>query len=198
MQWAVMARGAAVAFLIAAPLGPNGLLCIRRTLAQGWRAGLAHGLGAATAHALYAALAALGLAAAAGVLTGGQRGLALLGAVVLCILGWRAWRATPATGGPAAGAAQLPVVYAVGLLLTLTNPITVLAFAAAGAGVLGSAPEQVAAGAFLGSAAWWVFLSGVTGRLRALLPGRALGVAQRASGAALGALGLLALAAALR
>jgi threonine/homoserine/homoserine lactone efflux protein len=50
-------------FSVAAPVGPIGVLCIRRTLADGRTVGLACGLGAATADAFYGLVAGLGLTA---------------------------------------------------------------------------------------------------------------------------------------
>ena len=45
-------RGLVIGFSIAAPVGPIGVLCIRRTLAEGRASGLVSGLGAATADAV--------------------------------------------------------------------------------------------------------------------------------------------------
>src|SRR5512135_2777452 len=56
-------KGLAIGFLIAAPVGPIGVLCIRRTLVDGRRIGFLSGLGAATADMLYGAVAAFGLTA---------------------------------------------------------------------------------------------------------------------------------------
>jgi threonine/homoserine/homoserine lactone efflux protein len=50
-------RGLIMGFSIAAPVGPIGVLCIRRTLAEGTPSGLVSGLGAATADALYGSIA---------------------------------------------------------------------------------------------------------------------------------------------
>ena len=57
----LLLRGIMLGFAIAAPVGPIGLLCIRRTLAHGWRAGFVSGLGAATADTMYGLLAAFGI-----------------------------------------------------------------------------------------------------------------------------------------
>ncbi|MEM8536119.1 MAG: LysE family translocator, partial [Chloroflexota bacterium] len=54
-------RGIIIGFLIAAPVGPIGVLCIRRTLTDGQIAGLISGLGAATADAVYGCIAGFGL-----------------------------------------------------------------------------------------------------------------------------------------
>ena len=59
----ILLKGIGVGFAVAAPVGPIGLLCIRRTLANGRAAGLASGLGAASADALYGILVAAGFAA---------------------------------------------------------------------------------------------------------------------------------------
>ncbi len=83
------ARGAALGLSIAAPVGPIGVLCIRRTLANGFRSGLASGLGAATADMLYGAVAAFGLTAISGFLIGQRLWIHLIGAVFLGYLGVR-------------------------------------------------------------------------------------------------------------
>ena len=61
MDLTLLARGLVIGFSIAAPVGPIGVLCIRRTLQNGFRSGLASGLGAATADAVYGMIAAAGL-----------------------------------------------------------------------------------------------------------------------------------------
>jgi threonine/homoserine/homoserine lactone efflux protein len=65
-------EGIIIGFAIAAPVGPIGVLCIRRTLAEGRASGLVSGLGAATADAIYASVAALGLAFVTNLLVGGE------------------------------------------------------------------------------------------------------------------------------
>lgn len=58
-------EGLIIGFCIAAPVGPIGLLCIRRSIAEGRLAGFVTGLGAATADACYGTIAVLGLASGA-------------------------------------------------------------------------------------------------------------------------------------
>ena len=72
-------RGLVIGFSIAAPVGPIGVLCIRRTLAGGRLHGLVSGLGAATADASYGAIASFGLTAISGVLVDQQVWLRLIG-----------------------------------------------------------------------------------------------------------------------
>ena len=59
----LFAKGLAIGLAIAAPVGPVGVLCVRRTLSEGRLMGLAAGLGAAVADAFYGGIAAFGVAA---------------------------------------------------------------------------------------------------------------------------------------
>jgi len=89
-------KGLALGFSIAAPVGPIGVLCIRRSLAEGRQIGLATGLGAATADALYGAVAAFGLTAVSSFLVGQKWWLGLIGGLFLCYLGIRTFISRPA------------------------------------------------------------------------------------------------------
>ena len=82
-------KGLILGFAIAAPVGPIGVLCIRRSLADGQLSGFATGLGAATADALYGCVAAFGLTAVSGFLVKQQFWLGLIGGIFLCYLGMR-------------------------------------------------------------------------------------------------------------
>ncbi len=191
---------------IAAPLGPIGALCIQRTLARGLAAGVAGGLGTALADAAYAAAAAAGFATFAAVLTRISLPLGLAGGGFLLWLGWKGWpRKTAAPLAAQAPASRgLWATTATTFALTLTNPATILSFAAIFAG-LGLAREAnpaaaatTVAGVFTGSMLWWIFLSATVAALHHRLPpGFALWVA-RASSLTMGAFGIWALGGALR
>jgi threonine/homoserine/homoserine lactone efflux protein len=141
-------------FSIAAPVGPIGVLCIERTRRAGRVAGLTTGLGAATADAVYGAVAAGGLTALTAALTGAGMWLRPVGGAYLVWMGVRTLRA-PAAGLPAAADG-----FAATFLLTLTNPMTILSFAAL-FGTLGAlaSPLPVVTGVFAGSMLWWVALT---------------------------------------
>jgi threonine/homoserine/homoserine lactone efflux protein len=200
---ALLLRGVVLGLAIAAPVGPIGLLCIRRTLADGRRIGFVSGLGAATADGLYGAVAAFGLSAVTSALVAAQTPLRLVGGLFLVYLGVRTFRSRPAeraADAPATG--NLAGAYASTFLLTITNPMTILSFAAifAGAG-LGAATGGTSAallvlGVFLGSALWWLLLSSTVGLLHARVTPVTLAWVNRACGLALCTFGLLALAAA--
>jgi threonine/homoserine/homoserine lactone efflux protein len=197
-MWLV--RGLVLGFSIAAPVGPIGVLCIRRTLAEGRAAGLATGLGAAVADAFYGAIAAFGLTAVSGALVHQQMWVRLLGGAFLLYLGIRTWRAKPAEREADARSTLLGA-FGSTFLLTLTNPMTILSFAAvfAGLGFGAGASDSASAtalvlGVLAGSAAWWLLLSSGVGLLRARFDLRAMQWVNRVSGAIITGFGVLALA----
>lgn len=193
-------RGLAIGVAVAAPVGPIGLLCINRTLTAGFAAGLATGLGAATADAAYGAVAAFGLAALGGAVSAAGDGLRLAGGLFLLYLGVRAFRKAPPAPAAQAGATGLVGGYLTSVVLTLVNPATILSFAAifAGLGLAGTGgfanAAALVAGVFLGSAAWWLFLSAAGTIARRRLPPGALRWINRLSGVIFAGFGLWALA----
>jgi len=199
MDLDLVRKGFCLGFVVAAPVGPIGLIVMRRSLEGGALAGLVTGLGAAVSDAMYAGAGALGFAAATSVLAGSPV-FRWGGAVLLAYLGVRtllseppgtasSQRASPASHGKA---------FASTLLLTLANPATILSFAAAfaaiGAGVATRSSSLVfAVTVFCGSMAWWAILCGAIGGLRSRLPRALLRAINVASGIAVLALAVLAL-----
>lgn len=172
---ALLAKAAFIGLSIAAPVGPIALLIMQRTLAEGLRTGLACGLGTAGADALYGLLAAFGLVAASALLDSISWWVGLAGALFLLYLGLKILLGRPAARAAEAGPRQgsLAGAFATTLLLTLSNPLTIVSFLAvfASLGVAASgapgAAATVVAGVFLGSLAWqWglVALAGLTRR----------------------------------
>jgi threonine/homoserine/homoserine lactone efflux protein len=193
-------EGIVIGFAIAAPVGPIGVLCIRRTLADGRASGFISGLGAATADAVHGSVAALGLTFVTNLLVGGESWLRLVGGAFLILLGVRTFLVRPAERAAPAGRSGLPGAYASTFLLTLTNPTTILSFAAifAGLGAGDTSGDVLSAmllvsGVFLGSAVWWFVLSAAVGLFRAKLSVRGLRWVNRVSGAVIAAFGVLAL-----
>jgi threonine/homoserine/homoserine lactone efflux protein len=159
-------HGLILGFVIAAPVGPIGLLCIRRSLNHGRRAGLASGMGAATADSIYGFIAAFGLTYISDALSQHEFLFRILGAGLLCFLGAKTFIAKPEqrcpTGLPGKRYAGM---YTSTFFLTLTNPMTIFSFAAVFAGFgLGDAGGSLVSaatlilGVFLGSGLWWLLL----------------------------------------
>lgn len=183
---------------IAAPVGPIGVLCIRRTLVFGRRVGFVSGLGAATADAFYGAVAAFGLTVLFRFFVQNARPLHLIGGALLLLIGLRTMLArrdmAVSADEPARSGGLLPA-YASTFFLTITNPMTIISFAAvfaviAPAGGLdyGSAAVTVA-GVFLGSAAWWLVLSTGVGAVRQAAGARLLAWVSRLSGGVIAGFG---------
>jgi threonine/homoserine/homoserine lactone efflux protein len=169
-------RGLVLGFSIAAPVGPIGVLCLRRTLAGGQAYGLASGLGAATADAVYGLMAGLGLTLATRGLIAQSAWLRPAGAVFLGFLGLRTLLSRAAEHPPPLTSRGLAGAYFSTLALTLANPLTILSFAAifAALGLVDGASSVftvslLVVGVFLGSAAWWLLLTSAAGRLRGRL-----------------------------
>lgn len=187
-------HGFALGFAIALTPGPMFFLCLRRTLASGWRAGLATGLGIATADGAYAAVAAGGVGAIGLLVADSQRWLALGGGVALVAIGLVSLR--PSQEREAArGGAGARGSYGSALALTLANPATIVSFGAIFAAVgVRSAATVIAAAA--GSLTWWVVLVVAATWLRTALADRA-GLLRGLSSLALVAFGVVAVLSAL-
>jgi threonine/homoserine/homoserine lactone efflux protein len=200
MDPALFARGVILGFTIAAAVGPISLLVIRRTLAEGRLVGIVSGMGVATADGTYGAIAAFGLTAITDVLVDWRRALGLVGGLFLLWLAWRTFRSVPGEAATVAtdGRRGLPGAYLSTLGLTLTNPMTILSFAAlfVGLGVTGGDAAGAASltlGVFGGSAAWWVVLVTVVGAFRSRLTTTGMRRVNMASGLLIGAFAIVAI-----
>lgn len=212
MSVGIFVRGMILGFSIAAPVGPIGVLCIRRTLSGGRRMGLASGLGAATADLVYGAIAAFGLALIASAMTAQQMWLQLIGGAFLCYLGVRAMieprhpssEVSSSTRVGRVSPRGLAGAYASTFFLALTNPMTILSFVAVYSslglsvtepGLL--APALMVVGVFVGSALWWLILSAVASLLRTKLTAPSLRWINRGSGVVILLFGLFTIRAAI-
>jgi len=196
----LLLRGLVLGFAIAAPVGPIGVLCIRRTLSDGRVAGFVSGLGAATADALYGCIAGFGLTLIANALVSYQSWIRLLGGLFLCYLGLKTLASRPVEHAAERNTGSILGTYSSTLFLTLTNPLTILSFAGifAGLGIKTMSSSYGAAtllvlGVFGGSVLWWSLLVGGVGILRTRLTTRHLLWINRLSGAIIVTFGTVAL-----
>lgn len=199
MDATLFLRGLVLGFTIAAAVGPISLLTIRRTLAHGQVYGLASGLGVAAADGTYAAIAAFGLTAVTSVLVGGRALLGLVGGAFLLVLAWRTMTSRPSEAAAAADRPGLAGAFASIYALTMTNPMTILSFAAlfAGLGITGGGGPGAAvlvAGVFCGSAAWWLVLTSLVSAFRSRISLPMLTWVNRISGAVILAFAVVAIA----
>lgn len=189
-------RGLAAGFIIAAPVGPVNVLCIRRTIAKGWKSGVVSGFGAALADTLYGAVAGFSITLVIQFLVREEFWIRFVGGIVLMGIGAIYYFHTPgslAEDGEESAHSELIST----LLLTLTNPTTVLSFLAvlATLGLSRGRPlwqtSLLVAGIFAGSMTWWVILAASVNLLRRKFTDRALRWMNRAGGIAIACFGLI-------
>lgn len=198
MTLEMFVKGLIIGFSIAAPVGPIGVLCIRRTLEYGRWIGFVSGLGAATADAFYGLVAGLGLTIVTRFLIDQQSWLHVIGSVFLCYLGIRIFFSKPSEEAAKAKGKGRNVfkAYASTFLLTMTNPVTILSFLAIFSS-LGMAKNEssiaallLVVGVFLGSVFWWLLLSQMAGLLAKRVGNRFFKCVNYVSGAVLVAFGV--------
>jgi threonine/homoserine/homoserine lactone efflux protein len=193
-------KGIVVGFLMAAPVGPVGVVCIKRTLHRGRIYGLISGMGAATADALYGCIAAFGLAVISDFLVAQQFWFRLIGGGFVCFLGLKAWLAKPTETEKVVSENAFSYfgAYSSTFFLTLMSPMTVLGCIAlfVGLGLVSSTVRYVpasivVAGVFTGSGTWWWILSYLTNLFREKMSPRKMNIVNKVSGAAIFVLGIV-------
>ncbi len=200
-------KGGMIGFAIAAPVGPIGVLCIRRALMNGRISGFATGAGAAVADGFYGAVAAFGLTAVSAFLGNYSAVLRLAGGLFLLGLAAQTLRRKPDMAEAKDGERRIHGLWDIAadfsstVFLTLTNPATILSFIAVFAGLglgLAKTPRfdavEMVAGVFSGSLTWWLILSFGIGAVRHKLDGSTLALVNRISAAIIGGFGVAALA----
>lgn len=182
-------KGIAIGFTLAAPVGPIGVLCIRRTLAEGRRSALSTMLGAATADMVYGLVAAFGVTLVSEFVAQHTAWFRLIGGVIMLFMGVRTYRAHIPPTPPRLTFNEHAGNFVTTFLLTLTNPLTLFAFAAVFAGV-GTVTElsstdtaaMLVGGVFLGSLLWFGSLSTLTYIFRTFLRTKGLDLINRITG----------------
>ena len=165
-------QGFLIGFALAAPVGPVGLLCIRRSIADGRFAGFLTGLGAAFADGLFGLAAVLGLAAVTAFVGHHATAFQLTGGIFLLLMGLATLRVRP---DPRAGDSpqvarlskvRLSRVFLSTFAIAVVNPATITAclgiFTSFAADLHTAGTGQaflLVLGVFLGSSAWWFILS---------------------------------------
>ena len=191
-------KGLLIGFGMAVPVGPIGVLCIRKTLTEGHARGMVVGIGAATADALYGIVAAFGITFISDAIASQQFWLRLIGGALLVFLGIKTLRAKSTEPIVAQSTEGQLESYMTSFFLALTNPVTILAFVAVFAAFgLGHELRILSAcllvlGVFLGSCMWFLGLGYVATFFRKKLDSGGLTWVNRISGTVIIASGLAA------
>lgn len=169
MELTIFLKGIFIGFAMAVPIGPIGIMCIRKTLTEGRIRGLIIGLGAATADMLYGCVAAFGLTIISNTLFNQRVWIRLIGGTLFLILGIKAFRTRPVIIDVPVKSRGKIRSYLSTVFLTLTNPLTIFAFIAIfaalgiGKGLGYFSASALVTGVFIGSFLWFLSLSsGVT------------------------------------
>lgn len=188
MDLLLILKGIVIGFSIAAPVGPIGILCIRRTLANGKGIGFVSGLGAATADGIYGLIAGLGLTFITNLLLDYKVFIQVVGVIFLSYLGVKIFVSTSGTNSAKADGTSLFSAYISTFFLTLTNPMTILSFFGifSGLGILNNISYLnsiiLVVGVFLGSAIWWFILSSFANLFKNKLGDNSLSIINKISG----------------
>lgn len=168
MELTFFLKGIAIGFIMAIPIGPIGIMCIRKTLTEGRLSGLIIGLGAATADVFYGCVAVFGLTVISDTLTDQRFWIRIVGGALLFFLGIKTFRAQPKDPKlKISGSGRLRSYFTV-VVLTLTNPLTIFAFIAVfaafglGDGLSFFSAVVLVAGVFIGSCLWFFLLTSGT------------------------------------
>jgi len=159
-------KGIAVGVVIAVPAGPVGVLCVRRTIFEGALFGIISAIGAALADMVFGLIAGFGLTVVRDWLLGYQDALAVGGGIYLLYVGLRSLiRGVVIEPQPLTGE-KLAAAFASSFVLSISNPITIVAFAAIFAKIGFDGTEVnflgvgvLVAGVLLGSLVWWLGLT---------------------------------------
>lgn len=176
--------------LLAAPIGPVNLICIKRTLNEGRKAGLVVGLGAAAADAVYGYAAAAGLNFFISYIYEHETVFRWIGGLLIAYLGWLTYRSEPQIRAAEKETGKTLFGLFVGVfLLTLTNPVTIFTyiatFSALGIALLVTSLAKAAFaafGVFLGSMLWWIILTSVISYLQDKITVKSIGYINKIAG----------------
>jgi threonine/homoserine/homoserine lactone efflux protein len=192
MDLSFFLKGMIVGAAITAPIGPIGILCVNRTLSNGRMSGFVSGLGAVTGDGFYAAVAAYGITLISSFLSVHHAWFRLAGGIFLFLVGLRIFRARPCEKPVTGIAGTLMGDYASAVILTISNPVTVVAFAAAFAALgLGGdktdelAPTAMVSGVVAGATLCWFLLAGAVSVFREKIDPGSLRVVNRVAGSAI-------------
>ena len=199
---ALLIKGVIIGLIAAVPIGPVNLIVMQRTLCHGRLNGFVTGLGAMLGDGLFAIVAGFGISAVSSFVVSWSWWIQLVGAGILFAMGLHTFFSRPRLERMVNGNSKWPQSLVSTFALTVTNPVTMLWFAAifasvgsdvAAVGIM-AGPLTIVAGVVLGSGAWWLTVSQTVGRFRTRLNEALLRVVNRVAGTLIALFGIAMLA----
>ena len=185
---------------VSAPLGPMGAMVIQRTIHKGLPSGIASGSGIAIGDTIYALIAGFGLTFISGFLDSHQVYFRLIGGLILLFMGYKMFSSNQLLQCKEKRKKKdnLFLDFLSLLVLTISNPFTVLIFGAAFTGLNVFTSSQntttlVVSGIFLGALIWWLILGFLVNTLRGKLNLKAISIVNKVTGLLVVAIGFIAM-----
>jgi len=170
MSFSLLWEGFLIGIAVSVPLGPLGMLCIKRTVNKNWKSGFLSGLGIAASDVIYAIVAGFSLTIIINFITTYEIYFKILGASMVVLLGLYIFMSNPAKDiqkFQRKGTSYLQD-FLTAFLLTVTNPLSVFVFIAIFTSYslvlqLSQLFEAllIIGGIFVGGATWWFVLTGL-------------------------------------
>jgi threonine/homoserine/homoserine lactone efflux protein len=192
-------EGIIVGFVGAMPIGPIGILCIRRALTLGRKQAILTGLGGATADIVYVTIALFGIKLVADFVAVEQYWIRLCGGIGVLAVGIFVVRSHPTSRLITSNRFEHTRLFVSTFLLALSNPVPLLGFAAmlSAIGIKHVAGEAFTrilfvAGVFVGSLIWFSLLANVANAIRRTMSDQKLSIINKIAGVILIVLGIVA------
>lgn len=170
MSFSLLWEGFIIGIAVSVPLGPLGMLCIKRTVNKNWKSGFSSGLGIAASDAIYAIIAGFSLTIIINFISSYEIYFKILGTSMMVLLGLYIFMSNPAKEiqkFKQRGTSYLQD-FLTAFLLTITNPLSVFVFIAIFTSYsvvlqLSQLFEAllIIGGIFVGGASWWFILTGL-------------------------------------
>ena len=208
----IMLKGIIIGIIVSAPMGPVGVMCIRRTLNKGRWHGFMTGIGASVSDLVYATITALGMSFVFDFINNAHNMFVLqvVGSILLFFFGLHTFRTNPHSyrANPMDKLGSYPVTksklaynFATGFALAISNPLVILMFVALFARMSFVLPEldfaeRVAgyASIWMGAVVWWFAITWLVDKLGSRFDVRGIWLLNRVIGSAVMNFGLLGIA----
>ena len=154
----------AIGIAVAAPVGPIGMFCIRKTLERGFMGAVAVGMGAAIADGIYAFIGATGLVVISNFLLERANLIKKIGGIFLLYLAFKEFRVQHIYNTVISNHYKKFIKLVIQTFcLNISNPMTILSFIAIFTGFVDKDINHnkvisMVGGIVIGSMAWWLTL----------------------------------------